>query len=102
MKTHEEYLQELQTYCKELISSSKVRSTGNKGTLGGLQSFFENYSIEIKKVSDKISEKATELLKKGSNDENIDSEKLKDDLTNLAREMAQKFVNKTNKEFKNG
>jgi signal-transduction protein with cAMP-binding, CBS, and nucleotidyltransferase domain len=102
MKTHEEYLQELEKYCETIISSSKVQSSGKKGTLGGLQSYLENYTEEIKNVSDKISEKASELLNEGRKDENINNDKLKEGLTKIANEMAQKFINKTNREFKNG
>lgn len=102
MKTHQEYLQELETYCESIISSSNVQSSGKKGTLGGLQSYLENYTDEIKSVSDKISGKATELLNRGIKDENIDNDNLKKDLTDKARESVQKLVNKINKEFKNG
>ena len=102
MKTHEQYLQELETYFETVISSSKVQSSCKKGTLGDLQSYLENYTEEIKKGSDKIFEKATELLNKGLRDENIDGDKLKEDLTDKTREMDQKLVNKINREFKNG
>ena len=102
MKSHEEYLQELETYSKGIISSTKVRSTRTKGTLWGLQSFLESYETEIKNVSDKVSRKASDLLNESKTDTQIDSSKMKEDLTKTANDLVTEFINRTNKEFKNG
>ena len=102
MKTHEEYLIELTNYSEEVIRSSTIQSSEKKGTLGGLKSFLENYQSGIERVSGKISEKANNLLQESKSSSEIDSDKLKVDLTELANELAEKFIIKTNKRFKQG
>jgi hypothetical protein len=92
--THQQYLDTFNGFAASAIEYNKPTGNPALHPILRMQSFLEDFGDKLKKLNDVLVDKGNEFLTEASNDNSIDTAKLKTEIYELADQSIQTFISK--------
>lgn len=91
---YNKYLEDFDRIVQTVYNSNIPKGNGTPGSIERMSSYIKDVGEKIKKINDKLTKEANNILSKASGDEKIDAKELEEEIRKIVQKRHNEWMSK--------